>query len=124
MTIPAHAKIVAQNVIQQIAQDEVDMFDMLWDEYERQPDAPLAAAASAEHRHGFGAAEVGMFVLSTIVIPVVVEVLKHAAKRSYDDVAAQLKKRSQGKLSDVDAGRAAAAIIAEAEKQGERDVKT
>lgn len=117
-TVKNSPKDIARSVIEEVAPDEVELFDQLWAEASSNPDL-LTAEPGHSDRHlgagipGFDPAS----LVSLVVIPVVIAVSKDAAVRGLTAVTDYLKERlragsamSAASLTEADVDRIAEAV--------------
>lgn len=111
-------KDVARGVIEEVAPDEAGLFDQLWAEASRNPDLLAAEPGSSDRHLGVG---IGILdsssLMSLVVIPVVIAVVKEAAGKSFNTIVEYIKERlrkssvnSGISLSDADIDRVADAV--------------
>ncbi|MBU8899564.1 hypothetical protein KRR26_28535 [Corallococcus sp. M34] len=86
------AKDVVRRVIKDVAPHEARALDAMWKDFEIAPGVPLAGAERTDHSHGMDAALTNLLV-SSIVIPVVVDLLKEAGKLLVKDVVNRIRKK-------------------------------
>jgi len=105
------AKQVSRNVIAEVAPAEVGAFDAMWSDYEKSPEIPLGQAARSERAHGADAS-ITTTLVSTVVIPVVVALLKEGAKPLVKEVVDRIRKMRGRDRADDDDTKLAEKIVA------------
>lgn len=109
--LPVHFQRVSREVIQQLAPNEVDLFDEMWMDFSERPSVELLGAGLDTQEMRAGGIELSL--TSALLIPVVVQILSHGVKLGVDAVKDALVKRYKEKsqpLSDEQA-RAMADVI-------------
>ncbi len=100
--IPPYARDLARTVVIQAAPKELVLFDQIWDDFLGDPDLsrPVGEAGHAEGPHGGGFGDLGMILLSTIIIPVVVRVISDKSSKALDVVIQHVRDVSTPKKAN------------------------
>jgi hypothetical protein len=108
---------VAREVVLDLAPDEADLFDQLWDDLSRDPTQTDTKSRKQDRALGAGI-DAEMAMTSLVIIPLVIELAKDAANATvtqlvdlaFDFIKKRRTKPGVPSLSDKDVGRIARAV--------------
>jgi hypothetical protein len=114
---PDSLRDVAREVVLDLAPDEADLFDLLWDDLSRDPTLTDTKSRKQDRTLGAGI-DAETMMASLLIIPLVIELAKDAANATVTqlvDLAFDFIKKRRTKpgvptLSDEDVGRIAQAV--------------
>ncbi|WP_165742208.1 hypothetical protein [Candidatus Thiosymbion oneisti] len=113
--------MLAKKAVEQVEPSELPLFDQVWQDFEDDPEQPIAGADPASRIYGFGGVGELPFV-SALIIPIVVHFLGSAAEKGVDWLVNKIKEDQKGakdiKLSEEQIRKIAEVLVRHGRNSG------
>jgi hypothetical protein len=126
------AKDIAREVVGRVVSRELVLFDQVWDDFLDDPNLsrPVGGVGRVGGPHRGGFEDLGLTLLTTIIIPVVVRVISDKTGKVLDDIIRRIREVATGKETQPPSAtldekqiRQIAAAIFEVQKSHETESK-